>query len=67
MPLYAKNRALQQVHFSFNCPKCHHHRQGEAVLQQLQELPHTVVVWPYQSEPMVKKEQVTPQNEGWDP
>ena len=25
------------------------------------------VVWPYQSEPLVEQEQVTPQNEGWDP
>ena len=24
----------------------------------------TTVVWPYQSEPLVEKEQVTPQNEG---
>ena len=41
MPLYAKNRALQQVDFALNCQKRHHHRRGEAVLQQLQDLPHT--------------------------
>ena len=27
----------------------------------------TAVVWPYQSEHLVEQEQVTPQNEVWDP